>query len=277
MGIDVFLSKTLGTIGKAFTGPDKEESRIDLSGVMQDPLKDERKSLIDRERERLNQRPTTNIGSMGPIAQSGFRAGQQGLVDVLQRRVAGQAPSAAEMQLQRGGQQALAAQMAAAASQRGAPAGLVARQLGRGVAATQQDVNQQAAILRAQEQQAAEAQLAGVLQGARGQDQNLALQQAQMDLQNRIAQGQLTAQESMQRDQIMASLLATGMRMDQAQVLANQQLAIAQAELFTGVETGRVRVGQGIIGGLAKGAAAVASGGASAGSSLANLGKAFGS
>jgi len=204
----------------------------------QDPNLNRNKKLINNRIGGLDAAP-----GLDTATQEQFRQGQQGLVQQLQGQVAGTAgPSVAEMQLQRGQDANIQAQMAQAASARGANAGLTQRNLAQQLAISGQQVNADAGLLRAQEQQAAQNSLAQVLSGARGQD----VQVAQADVQ---------AQQ--QQEQLVQQYLQMGLSLDQAQFQANQ--ALAQAK-FGAANAANERK-SGLVGGLIGGAASLATGG----------------
>ena len=95
---------------------------------------------------------------------------QVGLADALQAQAEGRGgPSIAEMQLRQSTDRTGAQAAGLIAAQRGINPGLAARLGAQAQAGASQQAAGQAAILRAQEQQAARAQLAQVLSGARGQ------------------------------------------------------------------------------------------------------------
>lgn len=117
--------------------------------------------------------------------QAQFRQQQMGLMQALQSRAAGEAPSAAELQMRQGLDRQMAAQQSLAAGARGISPGMAARLAAQGTAQAQGGFNQNAAMMRAQEQAQAEQSLMQALAGARGQDMSLAGQQAQVGLQGR--------------------------------------------------------------------------------------------
>lgn len=100
------------------------------------------------------------------------RARQMALADRLQERVDGTLPSFAEMQLKRGQENNLRAQMNAAANTRGGGGAALAAQAeaSRAGLMAGQSTNAEAAMLRFREQAEAEQQLAGLLGNVRGQD-----------------------------------------------------------------------------------------------------------
>lgn len=159
---------------------------------------------------------------------SQYAANQQRLIEALEGRVAGTAgPSLAELQMQKA-QQDMVNQMAAqAGSMSGRAMPAAQRQLMQQQALSGQQLALDSAILRAQEQQQAEAQLAGALGQYRGQD----LQRTGLNLQADTANQQ-------------AMLQAAGLTQEGAMqaALANQQadLATAQANLQAQREADRL-------------------------------------
>lgn len=117
------------------------------------------------------------LGGYQAQQQAGF-SGEQGLAHSLQNTINGGGPSVAQTQLGMG-QDALAAQMMSQAAGVSGPGALAAQLAAmRGTAAGQIGVNQQAALLRAQEGQQAQQQLANVYgnmaqQGQAGYNANL--------------------------------------------------------------------------------------------------------
>jgi hypothetical protein len=90
------------------------------------------------------------------------------LVTNLERRANGQAPSAAENQMQIGVDKAQQNSSSMAAAQRGISPALAAKIAQQSNAQMAQQTNQQAGVMRAQEMQNADAQLAQALQSIRG-------------------------------------------------------------------------------------------------------------
>ena len=162
----------------------------------------------------------------------GAREQQQGLADQFLAMIRGDRPSVAENQLMAGQDRALNNQLAMAASQRGNPA-LAMRQAARNSGDIQAQTNQQAAMLRAQEQAAARQGLAGLLGGMRGQDfqaaglaqnqmgMNDAARQAFLNAMMQQAQGQMTANLATQ--ELDANTLMALNQMGQQQDMFNQQ------------------------------------------------------
>lgn len=131
--------------------------------------------------------PTGNaragFAQAGPIdtgQQAQFRTAQQGLVTALQAAAAGNGPSAAQAQLQKGNDEAIKQQASMAAGAHGTSR-LTQRLLaGYNTADLMQKNANDSAILKAQEQQTARAQLGTAVEGARGQDIGLATTGAQL-------------------------------------------------------------------------------------------------
>ena len=177
------------------------------------------------------------IGPFGQTGTSGFRAGQERLVEQLQRRASGE-DSLSEQQLRAGAGTALAQQQALAASarpgQQGAAARTAAQQAGRitgGLAG-------QAALAGIQERTAAQQALGGVLAGARGQDIgqmqfNVAQENQRLMEQARMAQqaGQFNVSAQLQQRAMnnQAMLEAMGMELQQAGMAQQGRLAAEQA------------------------------------------------
>jgi len=130
-----------------------------------------------------------------------YGGAQKGLISQLQNRAAGLAPSAAELQMQRGMQQGMAQNFALANSGRGNSTAL-ARQALRQNAAMQGDVMGQAGVLRAQEQAAAEQALGGQIGQGRGQ----------------------AVDEQQMVNQLIQYYTSAGMNLDQAQMAAQVEL-----------------------------------------------------
>ncbi len=168
------------------------------------------------------------------------RAAQLGLQGQLQAAAAGQGPSVANLQLQQATQQNLKAQMAAAASMRGGvnPA-LAQRNLGLQGAATGQQAAAQSAMIKMQEQQAAQANLGNLLSGVRGQDINMAQTQAQLNqqaaLQNAAQRQAAFGQNAGFLQQANMQNAQLGQNMTLANMDAWNQRNAMQAQLNQGV------------------------------------------
>lgn len=151
-----------------------------------------------------------------------IRSQQMNLAQALQNQMNGTgAPSVAQLQLQQGLQQNLAAAMAAQASARGgAGGGLALRQIQNQRGNLTNQANQQAAILRAQEMQAAQGQLAGVLGQTRGMDQDVATQQAALMQQANLANAQAFNVTNLKQGDF-----------NQQAIMANQAATMKQQEM----------------------------------------------
>jgi hypothetical protein len=197
--------------------------------------------------------------------QAEVRGQQQGLGQRFEDVLAGRGPSVAEQQMRMGQEEALkgAAALGATQSARGAGYGGIARGLMQQGAQASQDVAQKAAMLRAQEQQAAMGQYGQFLGQTRGQD----LQAEQMSMQDEQAKNQMKQQ-----------LLAMGMNIEQAEAQAQAQVEQQRLEaqskkrgLFGKILGGAARLGAGILTGGAsevglaglKGMKAISGGGGS--------------
>lgn len=222
------------------TGPDEVKVGAKTKEAFKNPFLQQGMGQINKEKQGLGQ------SYLDQSQQDEFRQGQQGLISQLQARAAGTAgPSLAEQQLQQGQEANIKAQLSRAASQRGGYNPLAARQTAQDIAMGGQQVNQQAALLRSQEQQQAEQALAGALQAGRQQD---------------IGVQQLSVQEQQARDQLIQQYVAMGLSLQQAQFQANQdfqklrvgvgqQNAAAQQQHASGLLSGIAGVGAGLASG----------------------------
>lgn len=166
--------------------------------------------------------------TIDPSQQAQFRAGQTSLAAALQAQAAGQGPSLAQSQLQSATDRNIAQSMALAASQRGVGAGQGLRSIQQNAAMANQQAARQSAEIRAQEQMAAQQQLAGVLQGARQQDIGLATDQAGLTQQANLTNAQLQQQTS------LANMDAQNQNMiNQAQLVQQARMADQQGALQT--------------------------------------------
>jgi hypothetical protein len=155
------------------------------------------------------------------------RQGQQGLADSLQNTINGTGMSAADRQLQQGGDQAMAQQMAMAHSAHGAGMGSALYNASQQGAQTNAQTNQALGIQRAQEAATAQGQLGNVY----GQMSGLDVQRAGMMQGVAGQQAQLNQQQSAQNDQ---SQLA-------AYQMGNQS---ANSELQGGIAEGQANLQQ---------------------------------
>lgn len=190
--------------------------------------------------------------------QAQFRAQQSELANMLMAQARGQGPSLAQGQLQqatdRNMAQALA--MAQATNPNGGGAGL--RNLANQRAAIGQQAASDSALLRMQEQMAAQNMLGQVASGARGQDIGFAVEQAGLQQQTGLANQQARLQQQAQNDALVKFYTSMGMSLDEA----NRQAAIEMEKLKaqTGVAYEGMRHGQPALGPQLLGAAGSALG-----------------
>ena len=123
-----------------------------------------------------------------------MRGAQTNLVTDLQNQAAGIGPSLAQAQLQKASDQNLANTMASIQSTRGMGATAAAGQAQGAGAQAGQQLAQDSAILRLQEQMQAKGMLGQLATGARGQDLGAAAQNAQLQAQNEQQIAALSAQ-----------------------------------------------------------------------------------
>lgn len=170
--------------------------------------------------------------------QGGQSQQQDALLSALTNQALGKSgPSAADLVAQRSMEQNMQQQMSAAASARGGVnAGMVQRGMAQNIANTNQSINRDAMIARAQEQQGAQELAAQSLGQARGQDIQLGSTQAQLsqqaNLANQSAANQFSLQQGSMEQQanLQNAQLATELNMQQGQMqqqtnLANQSAA----------------------------------------------------
>lgn len=170
------------------------------------------------------------------IAQSQYADQQRQALAALQANAEGR--GLAQAQVQQGMEAALAAQMAAAGSQRGVRIGATQGNLAQGAAAMQQQAGMQGAMT----QMAAQQQYADALSGARQQDQAFNFQQA--GLRQQAAQQNLGAamQQAGLNDQMVQYYRSLGFGMAEAEQQARLQQAQMQMEATkTDMEVGQRR------------------------------------
>ena len=156
------------------------------------------------------------------------RAYQSNLMNQLAQQSQGQGPSLAGMQLRQAQEQAFAQQQAQLATNQGAFNPGAARQVLQNNVTMNQHLSNQAAQGRMQEQLAAQGQLAGLTQGARGQDLSQAQTQAGFNQQATLAgyQGQLGENsQQAQMNQARAQQLFTNQAANN-QSFADQQFKV---------------------------------------------------
>lgn len=177
--------------------------------------------------------PTAQAQQLGPAAQLAggpqdqVRAQQQQQAGYLQGIMAGDRAGAGELAVNRQVGSATAAQQAAARMARGANAALAARAAMRNTADIGLSGAGQAAQAQMQDQQMASGQLAGILGQTRGQDLEFAGQNAQLQQQRDLTQGQFGQQTNLAN--LQAQLQQTGMNDQATQAQLAQLLGIDQA------------------------------------------------
>ena len=182
-----------------------KESEITL-GKHYGELTDEREAmmrdLLDRNAAQVNQAP-----------QDQFRQQQMGLMGALQARATGQSAGAGEALLQQQRDANLNSAMALARSGGGNPM-LATRQAQQAAGQANLQTQQQAAVMAAQEQAAAEQAMTNVAQGGRAADIGLATSNAQ-----------LLQQDQQGKDQIMQGFMQQGLSIEQARMAAELEYA----------------------------------------------------
>jgi hypothetical protein len=191
------------------------------------------------------------VAQLDPTQQAQARAAQQGLLAQFQAQASGQGPSLAQMQLQQATDRNAANAMGLIASQRGLNPGLAARLAGQNAANINQQAAGQSAMARLAEQYQAQQGLAGLSGQMRGQDLELAGQNAQLAQQS----GQFNAS---QYNQMLAQAQAA-----QQQRIQQQNAQIAQMEEQR--RQAAAQFGQKVVGGLASAGSGSAGGAAMGG------------
>ncbi len=248
-----------GGIAGFFGG--KETTQHFTAGQTQDNTTAGNKAMLAAQIAEMNGRPIArmdNTASMQAATAAGpdlsgsndWRSQQAALAGQLANAAAGNGPSAAQSQLQAATDQNMHAALALARSGTGNQSAAMKQALMQQGTIGQQAANQ-SATLRAQEQQAAQAQLGGVLGGARGQDlgatglqqnatlANAGFQQAanttNAGFMQDTAKTNLAAhiQQQQQKDEMIQRYITQGMTLDQAQHAAEIQQAQFNAQLLS--------------------------------------------
>ncbi len=143
-----------------------------LLGLFGGGKDDEQKRLMEEYRKQVMQRQAPQLGPAAQAATSDFRQNQQGLVSRLEAVANGTAPSLADMQMREATDRNMAQQQSIAQSGHGNAtlANIVAANNSSNFAQGAAGTAMQGRLV---EQDAANARLAGTLQGARGQDESL--------------------------------------------------------------------------------------------------------
>lgn len=182
-----------------------------------------------------------NAARIDTGAQNQSRGMQMELGQDLLAASRGQGPSVAEATYKRNMEDAMAQQMSMAASSRGNPA-IAMRNAAMNQAGISQRGALDSAMIRAQEQQAAQAQLAGLSTNMRGQDIGLATGQAGLDQQMEMLnvgneqQSNVLGSELTQRNEhfyrtLEQQFIAAGMNAEQAAIAAKQRLSELGADI----------------------------------------------
>jgi hypothetical protein len=177
--------------------------------------------------DEMARRQAYQLGPAAQAGQSAFRGQQQDLFNQLRQRASGQGPSIADMQMQRGMQQATAQQQALAATGRGNSA-MSARNASQNASGLSQQMAGQAAMARLQEQQQAQGMLGSMLGQARGQD---------------IAQNQFNAGQLNQHQmaQLKSELEQRGLNDAAQQQYLMQMIEMQRAQQLGQIESERAR------------------------------------
>jgi hypothetical protein len=181
-----------------------------------------------------------NQTSIGNVLSGQVRQDQAGLTDALQDRAFGKKPSLAEMQMKAGLDASIQAQKSQALSARGMSPGMAARMAAQGIQQAQSDVTRDTAMLRAAEQERAEAALGQHLGNMRAQDLGYETAQAGLTNQANLLQAQLNQQTNLanqgaeftnraQMDAALANYMQMGMSREEAQARLNAEMAAARS------------------------------------------------
>ena len=164
--------------------------------------------------------PSMGFTRIDQAPQGQFRSAQTDLMSALAAQAAGQGQSLAQLQLQRGGDQAISQQMALAASARGGNPALAQRQAANNAAAIGQDMAGQSAQLRLGEQRQAQELLSALAAQGRGQDIGLATSQAQLQQQTNEQNLQATLNQRALNDAQQRFYMGTATEQDLARLNA---------------------------------------------------------
>ncbi len=172
---------------------------------------------------------TTQAAQINTAQQGQAREAQMALLGRLTQAADGQGPSVAQAQLQGATDRNFQQAAALANTQRGMGGAAAARQVAAQAGLMGQQAANDSAVLRAQEQQAAMAQLGQFTQSMRGQDIDLAAQQANLQQQTNLANLQSEVTQRQMNDQATQFYLNSGMSLSMAQ----QQAAMDMQRLLT--------------------------------------------
>jgi hypothetical protein len=223
-------------VEKKLTEASEEAGRIREGAVKQKMALEQRSRDIDpMQSERIARGDVRDVvaapigsATIAQAPQEQFRQTQQTLGAQLAERAAGRGLSPAQLQLQQATEQNIAQQAAMRAGASGAGAALARREIGRTGAQLSQQAAQQGALLRAQEQQAAQAQLGQLAAQARGQDIGLATSQAQMEQQAILQSADQNLRAQLANQGVDLDVLKDNARRGDAASLANMQSQLQQ-------------------------------------------------
>ena len=209
--------------------------------------------------ERVDRAQISNV-TIDPITgatidttqQAQFRGAQTSLVDALSQQAAGTGgPTAAQLQLQQATDRGLAQQLALQAGLSGAEAAAARRAGAVNVGAMTQEAGREAAILRAQEQQAAQGLLADVAGQARDADIVLATSQAKLDQQTQVKNMEAKLQADLANQGVDLDVLKTNAAAGNQGALAQLEAALttmgfddAQIRAYLAIETDLIQLDQ---------------------------------
>ena len=229
-GLNPFASTTYGNLGAQLPGITEGLQNVGSSQQLTDLLAAQGQALPGLGRLTTPQELQAEQIKAALINQqfggpTDTTSKQGELIAALQARAEGRGgPSLAELQLKQAQQAALNQQWAMAASATGQNAALAQRQIAQQAAVSGQNMARQGALLRAQEQQAAQNQLMQALSGVRGQELQGSQLQAQIAMQN--AQQQQAADLANQQ----AALEAGQFNINKALQAEQANIGIAQSE-----------------------------------------------
>lgn len=253
----------MGGIGDALFGKDAEDIREEAGAAVYRPQKSAFQSpdsaAMKKDTSRrlgdVDLRSTSEYNKQAVQARENQGVNQ--LVQQLQQQAAGQGPSLAEQQLQRGGERSLAQAMALQQAARATPGGMAQRNIARQQAATSQGLAAEAATQKLQERQLAQSQLGSAL----GQQIQQGQFNTQLQQQTALANQQAQMQAQAQKDQMTQYYLNRGLTMAEADRAAN--MAYEQTLLNRSMDIEKLAQGReatsegrstGFFGGLAQGA-----------------------
>ena len=169
--------------------------------------------------------------AIGGARSNAANAAQLGALGMYQDAADGNAPSVAQAQLAQQSEQNIAGQMAMMNAGRGGNIGATAQQATQAGTAAQANTNQQMAMLRASEIDAARAGLAGMANTMQGQA-----------LQQQLGYAGLAANRQGQVDSISAQLAAAEAQAEQNRVNSNRQFGMQLGQMGAGAIGGAMGI-----------------------------------